>query len=63
MNPLSRTLTYAGAAGLSALLAFVAWSSTQPSSLDGFGEVGQAFFPDFDDATKATALSVADFDG
>lgn len=62
MNPLSRTLAYAGTAGLTALLAFAAWSFSQPSSVEGFAEVGQPFFPDFDDATTATALTVVDYD-
>lgn len=62
MNPFSRTLKFVGAAGIAALLAAGSWYATQPSDVAGFGDVGQPFFPDFDDVEKTTALSVIDYD-
>lgn len=62
MNPFSRTLIFAGVAAISALLAAGSWYATQPSDVAGFGDVGQEFFPDFDDVVKATSLSVVDYD-
>lgn len=62
MNPFSRTLKFAGVAAVSALLAAGSWYATQPSDVAGFGDVGQEFFPDFDDVVKATSLSVVDYD-
>ncbi len=63
MNPTSRTLTFAAVAGVSVLLATVAWFASKPSSVAGFGEVGQEFFADFADPTRATSLTVVDYDG
>ncbi|GAB5442631.1 MAG: DUF4340 domain-containing protein [Fuerstiella sp.] len=62
MNEQTRTLTFAGAAVLAALAAFGAWQANQPSTVDGFAEVGEPFFPDFKDPTKATQLTVVDYD-
>jgi hypothetical protein len=63
MNPTSRTLTFAAVAGVSALIATSAWYASKPSSVAGFGDVGQEFFADFSDPTKATSLTVVDYDG
>ena len=63
MNPLQRTFAFVGVAVLSALLAIAAWKGSQPSQVAGYGDVGQEFFPDFDDVTTATALTVVDYDG
>ena len=63
MNPTSRTLTFAAVAGVSALLATSAWYASKPSSVAGFGDVGQEFFSDFTDPTRATSLTVVDYDG
>lgn len=62
MNEQTRTLTFAGVAVVAALAAFGAWQANQPSTVDGFSEVGEEFFPDFDDATRATELTVIDYD-
>ena len=62
MNPLNRTLTFVGAAALSVLVASVAWYGVQPSTVSGYADVGQEFFPDFNDVRKVTALTVADYD-
>ncbi len=63
MNPTSRTLTFAAVAGISALMATAAWYASKPSSVAGFGEVGQEFFADFTDPAKASSLTVVDYDG
>ncbi|MCP4783634.1 MAG: DUF4340 domain-containing protein [Fuerstiella sp.] len=63
MNPTSRTLTFAAVAGVSALAATAAWYASKPSSVAGFGDVGQEFFAEFVDPTKATSLTVVDYDG
>jgi len=62
MNPFNRTLKFVGVAAGSALLAAVSWYATQPSEVAGFGDIGQEFFTDFDDVTKATSLAVVDYD-
>lgn len=62
MNPMNRTLMFAGIAVASAVIAFVANSASQPDSVDGFADVGQMFFPDFQDVGSATALTVVDYD-
>ncbi len=62
MNSTSRTLTFVGVAAVSALIAWGGWSATQPSSVEGFGDIGQEFFSDFDDALAATSLTVVDYD-
>lgn len=62
MNPLSRTLMFAGIAVAAAVIAFVANSASQPDNIDGFADVGQMFFPDFQNVSSATALTVVDYD-
>ncbi|MEP3479788.1 MAG: hypothetical protein ABJZ55_11120 [Fuerstiella sp.] len=62
MNPLSRTLMFAGIAVATAGIAFVANNASQPDNVDGFADVGQMFFPDFQDVSSATSLTVVDFD-
>ena len=61
MNPTQSTLKFVGVAAVSLVLAYGSWLGTQPSDIDGFSEVGQQFFPDFDDVSAATALTVTDF--
>ena len=57
-----RTICYAATA-----IAFIAitgvfeWSS-RPASIEEFGKIGQPFFPDFQDPTRAVALTVAAID-
>lgn len=62
MNSTSRTLTFVGVAAVSALIAWGGWSASQPSSVEGFGDIGQEFFSDFDDALAARSLTVVDYD-
>ncbi|MEO2015705.1 MAG: DUF4340 domain-containing protein [Fuerstiella sp.] len=62
MNPTSRTLTFAAVAGVSVLMATAAWYASKPSSVAGFGEVGQEFFVDFTDPSRASSLTVIDYD-
>lgn len=61
MNPLTRTLSFVGVAAVSVVVAATAWYGSQPSDVSGYGDVGKEFFPDFEDVTKATALTVVDF--
>ena len=63
MNSSSRTLTFVGVAVVSALIAWGGWSASQPSSVAGFGDIGQEFFAGFDEVTaKAKSLKVIDYD-
>ena len=62
MNPLSRTMMFAGIAVAAAGIAFVANNASQPDNVDGFADVGQMFFPDFQNVSSATSLTVVDFD-
>ena len=62
MNPLNRTLMFAGIAVASAVVAFVAHNASQPDNIDGFADVGQEFFPDFKAVGEATSLTVVDYD-
>lgn len=62
MNSSTRTLTFAGVAAVSALLAWGAWTASQPSIVPGFVGIGELFFPDFEDAAAATGLTVVDYD-
>ncbi|MEZ6126504.1 MAG: DUF4340 domain-containing protein [Planctomycetaceae bacterium] len=62
MNPSSRTMAFAATAVVTGLMAWLAHSATQPSAVPGFGEIGQKFFPEFDDVEKVTALTVGDYD-
>ena len=62
MNPLTRTFAYVAVAGVSVIAASSAWYASKPSVVSGYGEVGQEFFEEFTDPTKATALSVVDYD-
>lgn len=63
MNPSARTMAFAGVAALCAITAYFSYQSTQPSDLGGYSEVGSEFFPDFEDAAKATSLTVMAYDG
>ena len=63
MTPIARTFTFVGVAAVSVLLASAAWYGSQPSPMAGYGDTGQLFFPDFvDDVSRATSLSVVDYD-
>lgn len=62
MNSTSRTLSFLAVAIISSLTAWLAYDSIQPSTVDGYDEVGREFFPEFDDATKATSLTVKAYD-
>jgi len=60
MTELKKTLSFAGGA---LLLAVLAWA-TAPSAPrpDAFSDVGEAFFPDFQDPNAAASLEVVDYD-
>lgn len=53
---------FAGIAVAAAAVAFVANNASQPDNVDGFADVGQMFFPDFQDVGSATSLKVVDYD-
>lgn len=62
MNPLPRTLAFVVAAVLSVGAAGLTYYSNQPAKLDSDAEIGEDFFPKFQDPNEATYLQVAKFD-
>lgn len=62
MNETSKTVAFIILAGILGVAA--AWSHwmTQPQPVTGFEKVGQEFFPEFEDASTATSLSVTAYD-
>lgn len=62
MNPINRTLMFAGIAVASATIAYFANNASRPEQIDGYADVGKPFFPDFDDVGVASALAVVDYD-
>lgn len=57
-----RTLMFVGAAAICVGGAIATSIATRPVKLDDAALVGEEFFPDFQDATKATGLRVAAYD-
>ena len=62
MNTFSRTMIFVAVAAGAVLLATAVHFASRPSSIDGVSDVGQLFFPEFQDPLKATELSVVKFD-
>ncbi|MBL8812946.1 MAG: DUF4340 domain-containing protein, partial [Planctomycetaceae bacterium] len=62
MNTFGRTMLFIGVAAGSFLLAIAVHFANRPSSIDGISDVGQQFFPDFQDPLKATELNVVKYD-
>lgn len=62
MNATGRTLLFVAVAAISLAASMGVQFLTQPSSVEGFSEVGQEFFPDFQDPLNAKELSVSKFD-
>ncbi len=62
MNATSRTLVFVGVAAVAALAAMGVRYANQPASVDGFSDVGQEFFAEFQDPLKASELSVVKHD-
>lgn len=62
MQPMVRTLIFVGLAAGSAAAAYVTHRATAPAAVVGFEKVGEPFYPDFGDASKAAALRVAAWD-
>lgn len=62
MNPLPRTLAFIVAAVLSVGAAGLTYYSNRPAKVSWDADIGQEFFPDFQDPNKATSLQVATFD-
>ncbi len=61
MNETTRTLTYVGIAVATLIAAFVADRTSQPTVLTGYENVGEEFYPDFTDPTKARSLRVVSY--
>jgi hypothetical protein len=59
MNQMTRTLAFVIAASASVIGAVVAHVATRPPAVEGYSDIGQPFFPDFTEPTKATAIRVA----
>ncbi len=59
MQESNRTLVFIGAALVSLAVAAATHWSTQPASLAEFSDVGEPFYPDFEDPNVATGLRVA----
>jgi hypothetical protein len=59
MQETTRTLVFLGVAALSVALAGAMHWATRPVPLAEFSDVGEEFFPEFDDPTAATGLRVA----
>lgn len=62
MNATSRTIVFVGVAAVAALAAVGVRFANQPAAVEGFSDVGQAFFADFNDPMKAMELSVVKYD-
>ena len=62
MNATSRTMVFVGVAAVAALAAVGVRFANQPAAVEGFSDVGQAFFADFNDPMKAMELSVVKYD-
>ena len=62
MNATSRTLVFLSVAAAAVLTAVAVDYATRPATVEGFSEVGQEFFADFDDPLQATELSVIKYD-
>lgn len=59
MNQMTRTLAFVIAASASVIGAVVTHVATRPPEVAGYQDIGQVFYPDFTDPTKATAVRVA----
>ena len=59
MNETTRTLSFVGAAVVMAAVAFGTHMATRPPTLADFNDVGDEFYPEFDDPRAATGLRVA----
>ncbi len=62
MNPTPRTFVFVATAVASSLVAAWAWYGSIPGDIEGFAEVGEPFFPKFDNPLQATSLTVVDFE-
>lgn len=60
MNELKKTLSFAGGAVLLALLAYA--TTPRVARPDAFADVGEPFFPGFQDPNAAASLEVVEFD-
>lgn len=53
-----RTITFAAIAGICLVVTGIVEWSRQPAEIEEFGKVGEEFYPDFTDPTRATSLEV-----
>lgn len=63
MNQTAKTLIFVAAAAASVAVAAGTYYSNKPASLADFNDVGDQFFPEFEDPATATALRVAAYNG
>jgi hypothetical protein len=61
MSQTQKTIGFFVSAVASVALALLTWWGTQPTPVDGFGKVGEEFFPELD-SKEATALRVVVYD-
>ena len=59
---LTKTVVFAGVGLASLLLALIVGWAVQPEDPAVYSDVGEAFYPDFDDASKAAGITVAAWD-
>ena len=59
---MTRTLAFVIVAIVSSVLAVTSNQFTKPKQIEGMGDFGDEFNPDFTDAGKATAMRVVSFD-
>ncbi len=62
MNTTGRTFVFLAVAAIALVASVGVQVLTEPKIVEGFSEVGQEFFPDFQDPLKARELSVSKFD-
>jgi hypothetical protein len=62
MNQTTKTLIFAGVAAASVAIAASTQYAHRPTDLEAFSDVGEEFYPDFEDPNAATGLRVAAYD-
>ena len=62
MNATSRTMVFVGVATVAALAAAGVRYANRPVAIEGFSDMGQEFYADFQDPLKALELSVVKYD-
>ncbi|SFJ37443.1 DUF4340 domain-containing protein [Planctomicrobium piriforme] len=62
MNQTAKTLIFVAVAAVSVVVAAGTYYSNRPVDLDDFSDVGDKFYPNFDDPNVATGLQVSAYD-